>query len=261
MITEEQRSIIKKLDEYFQHNSVNYVMIGATVPFLLIDLKQGGTGFRGTEDVDYSIEVESWQDFETIKNDLEDLGFEQNVNGVEHRFGRDDVLIDILPYGKKLQKEGIIVFPGTERKINVKGFDKLFKYSQQEEIDDGLSINIIPLPLLVFTKILAYQDRQATKDLEDIYYVLDHYEKVAVSERRFEISDMKDINYEYTGAYLLGKDLKELLDKSEVKIVDNVLVMENGKYSNIIQKLSAPNSENSYDIYNMFVYFKKGFNI
>ena len=198
MITEEQRTIIKKLDEYFKHNNFKYVMIGATVASLLIDLKQGSTDFRGTEDVDYSIEVEDWQDFEKIKKDLNNLGFEQNVNGIEHRFGRDDVLVDILPYGKNLQKEGIIVFPGTERRINVRGFDKLFKYFQQEKIDENLSINIIPLPLLVFTKILAYQDRQATKDLED------------------------------------------------------------GRYSNIIQRLAAPTSENTEDIYNMFAYFKKG---
>src|SRR6056297_1541416 len=129
MITKEQRSIIIKLDKFFKNNNLNYVMIGATVPSLLIDLKQGGTGFRGTEDVDYSNEVKSWQDFETIKNDLEDLGFEQKVDGIEHRFDLDNILIDILPYGKNLQEEGAIVFPGTERKINVTGFDKLFKYS------------------------------------------------------------------------------------------------------------------------------------
>jgi len=176
MITEEQRTIIKKLDKYFKHNNFNYVIIGATVPFLLIDLKQDRMSFRGTEDVDYSIEVKSWEDFDKIKKELEELGFEQNVDGIEHRFGRDDILVDILPYGKNLQKEGIIVFPGARRKINVTGFDKLFKYSKTEKIDDDCFINIIPLPLLVFTKILAYKDRQATKDLEDIYYVLEHYE-------------------------------------------------------------------------------------
>jgi len=258
MITEEQRSIIKKLDEYFKQNRINYVIIGATVPYLLIDLKQGGTGFRGTEDVDYSIKIEDWQNFETIKKDLEDLGFEQKVNGVEHRFGRNEVLIDILPYGKNLEEEGIIVFPGSERKINVKGFDKLFEYSQQEKIDDDLSINIIPIPLLVFTKILAYQDRQASKDLEDIYYVLEHYETVIVSERRLAISE---INYEYSGAYLLGKDLKELLEEKEKHIVENFLLLEDDKYSDIIQKLAAPHFDKVDDIYNMFENFKKGLGI
>ena len=261
MITKEQRSIIIKLDKFFKNYNLNYVVIGATVPSLLIDLKQGGTGFRGTEDVDYSIEVKSWQDFETIKNDLEDLGFEQKVDGIEHRFDLDNVLIDILPYGKNLQEEGVIVFPGTERKINVTGFDKLFKYSQPEKIDDDLNINIIPLPLLVFTKILAYQDRQAQKDLEDIYYVLTNYEKSSDSERRFEISYVNDIDYEYTGSFLLGKDLKELLDKTEVEIVEEFLVMEDGKYSDIIQILAAPDFKKEDDIYTMFAYFKKGFNI
>jgi len=78
------------------------------------------------------------------------------------------------------------------------------------------------------------------------------------SERRFEISCSNNINYEYIGAYLLGKYLQELLDKSEVEIVKNSLMMEDGRYSNIIQRLTTPTSENTEDIYNIFAYFKKG---
>lgn len=256
----EVRQLLHQLDSYFNTKGYPYVLIGANVPFILIDLKEAdgkGFGIRPTMDLDFCIQVNDWQNYNELKRDLLKFGFAQKDNQPEHRFFKGNQSVDIMPYGVEIAKDGFIEWPGTGHRMNVVGFDKLFKYACQESISDGLSIPIIPLPLLVYTKINAYLDRRALRDLQDILYVLEHYEEVSISERRFDII-ADTITYETSGAFLLGLDLKGILEGAEFDFVDEFLQLFSNEYTEVVQQLSREIRKKSQDILELIEAFRMG---
>lgn len=263
-LAQELIHIFQMLSDFFKKENINFVLIGATVPLILIDLKEkNGTNFgiRPTKDLDFTVLIKDWRSFKELKQLLYNIGFMQKNNNPEHRFFYNNYMVDIIPYNEELVKEGYLTFPETQNKINVTGFDKLFIYAQSENISEKLSIPIIPLSLFVYSKILAYSDRELTKDLEDITYCLKHYEESSISERRFDIVGELEISYEKSGAYLLGKDLSEILSSQEQNIVNEFLNKFNDEYSPIILKLNSNDIDTQKEILDLFLSFKKGMSI
>ena len=259
--TQDMVNIFQLLSDFFKKENINYVLIGATVPLILIDLKERngkGFGIRPTKDLDFTIIIKNWKSFTELKKSFQDIGLIQKENHPEHKFFYNNFQIDIIPYNKELVKDGYLTLPESHNKINVTGFDKLFKYAKLEKFADNLLIPVIPLPLFVYTKILAYTDRELTKDLEDITYCLQHYEEASVSERRFDIVGQLEISYEISGAYLLGKELSEILSVQEKEIVQNFINEIQDEYSPLILKFVSNDRERQKEVFEFFISFKKG---
>jgi len=125
-------------------------------------------------------------------------------------------------------------------------------------ITKGLTILVIPLPLLVFAKITSHMDRHLTKDLLDILYVLEHYEEVSISERRFEILEAPNLSYEERGAYLLGMELRNILAYEEVEMVLLFLEDFKNKFSVPVQTLSREARKTVEEILDLFKAFFRG---
>lgn len=249
------------LSDYFKSRDYRFILIGANVPLILIDWKEAdrkGYGIRQTKDVDFSVEVEDWEDYQGLKKDLLELGLVQKDHQPDHRFFIDNLIVDILPYGEAIAKDGVIEWPGTGHRMNVLGFDKLFRYAKPELITKGLTIPVIPLSLLVFSKITAHMDRHLTKDLLDILYVLEHYEEVTVSERRFDVTGEHDLSYEERGAYILGADLGNILSPQEIETVLAFLEGFSEEYSEHVQQLSHESRKSGKEILSLFGAFFKG---
>ena len=205
------RAVIQKLDEIFKKSNTRYILIGALVPRILIDLRESddkGWGIRKTVDVDFAIQVKSWNAYHQIVSRLIASGFEKRNGAPEHRLLYNDISVDIIPYSKELLQEDAIVWPKTGHKMVMQGFDLLFEKAKPEKITESLSIPVIPLSLAVYTKVIAFMDRTASKDLVDIIYMLAHYEEGTVSDRRTDPDIPEEFAFENRGAYLLGKDLK-----------------------------------------------------
>ncbi|MBU4444869.1 MAG: hypothetical protein L6422_00330 [Candidatus Marinimicrobia bacterium] len=167
-------------------------------------------------------------------------------------------MVDVLPYGESIIENGFIRWPDTGHRMNVLGFDKLFKYAKPELITKVLTIPVIPLPLLVFAKITSHMDRHLTKDLLDILYVLEHYEEVSISERRFDVTGEHDLSYEERGAYILGSDLRDLLSPREIETVLVFLEEFSEEYSEHVQQLSHESGKSAEEILSLFGAFFKG---
>lgn len=164
----EEVEVLYKLNGYFESNSIDYILLGARA--ISLQLKKERNDFRYTEDIDFSIKIARWDQFHQLKEDLAKMGFETNIRGLEHRFKYKNVLIDIIPFGEKIQKDGFLKLPRSENIINVTGFDKLFQYSETITLEE-VTVKTIPLPLIVLTKVLAYLDREQKKG-SGRYFVL-----------------------------------------------------------------------------------------
>ncbi|MBC8525423.1 MAG: hypothetical protein H8D22_00930 [Candidatus Cloacimonetes bacterium] len=255
-------SILKILDKYFQKKGISYALIGAQVPRILIDLPILSE-HRPTKDIDIAIKSYSWNDFEQIKKELINLGFKEDH--YELRFFYQDTIIDIIPYLENEITNGLLKLPGSENTLNVYGFDRLLKNSIRKEIQPGLKISIVPLHLLIFTKILAFLDRginhNVLKDIEDMIFIFQNYETLEISERRFDATISLDINYEDRGAFLIGYDLKHYLKDKEQEFVVSFLEHFHDEYSPFIQRLTHYDSDKSKEILSLFESFRKGFEL
>jgi predicted nucleotidyltransferase len=261
MIMEEKIPLLRLLSDYFKQKKYNYVLIGANVPLILIEFKQPdgrGFGIEPTKDVDFSVIVKDWDDYRNLKSDLLNIGLIQKEQEPEHRFFYNDLMVDIIPYNPAIVKNGYLEWPGSGFSMNVTGFDILFKHTIEEWIAEDLEIPVIPLPLLVFTKMSAYLDRKAVRDLQDVLYVLEHYEEASISERRFDVLPDEEINYENSGALLLGLDLKPLLSESELGIVYEFLDLFKDEYTEAVQKLARASRKNVEEIIELVRVFKRG---
>jgi len=234
-------ALLRLISDFLKSKGYQFVLIGTNVPLILIELKQPngrGFGIEPTKDVDFSVIVDSWDDYQRLKSDLLNIGLIQKEHEPGHRFFLNDVMVDILPYNQEIVKDGYFKWPGSGFRMNMTGFDILFRYAQEVTITEGLRIPVIPLSLLVFTKMIAYLDRRKVKDLQDILYVLEHYEEASINERRFDVDLAEGINYETSGAYLLGQDLLPLLSEIELAIVREFLNLFKDEYIEAVQVLS-----------------------
>ena len=77
-------------------------------------------------------------------------------------------------------------------------------------LDSGLELPVVPLPLFVLLKLVAYSDRKLTKDLEAVDHVLRHY--ASDDDRLWGLEyEGALVEYDYGPAYLLGADGKPFL--------------------------------------------------
>ncbi len=251
-------SVLKILAEYFRSKGITFVLIGAQVPRLLITAAVAEE-HRPTMDVDISLQMQSWADFAVVKRELLEMGFKEDR--FELRFLYENSKMDIVPYLEKEMNKGILTLPKTENQLNVTGYDKLFKHAIDQKIDTEFYLPVVPLPLFVFTKILAFLDRgiekNITKDLEDIVFVFQNYEADG-SERRFDPQIPEEMLYEERGAYLIGFDLNKYLSEGEMSFVISFLEYFKDEYSEYIQRIRRFSAERRKEIYRLFRSFTRG---
>jgi predicted nucleotidyltransferase len=205
------KEVLVYLSGFFQQQDVPFVVIGALAPVLMIDFlrkNSGPYGSRITLDVDMSVRVHGWKEYDSLKKELIKSGFLEKAGAPEHRLFYKDTFVDLIPYDRSLISDNILVWPKSGFRMNMRGFQKIFQNAQPVQIEEGISVPVIPVPLSILLKIETWLDRYELHDLEDIVYMLDQYETVEVSERRFEVLASETLSYENSGAYLAGADLK-----------------------------------------------------
>jgi predicted nucleotidyltransferase len=135
------------------------------------------------------------------------------------------VKVDILPAGPTLLAAGEIIWPGTGARMNLTGMRLALATGKGFEVEPGLSIPVAPVAVIAVLKMIAYLDRPAERerDLHDIAYILENYAPPD-DERRFaaEVLDA-GIPFEHASAYLVGHDLRQLLNDVERRAVDDFI--------------------------------------
>jgi predicted nucleotidyltransferase len=220
---------VRSLADCLRRNHIRFVLIGARAVEIAIDLKETdgeGYGFRGTADVDFTVRVGSWPEYQQVLEKLMDCGFHMEKGAPEHRLFFGNVPVDIIPYGEDLLIGDTLVWPQSKHEMNMTGFGILFDFAEEQTIGKGIGAPVPPVPIAVFCKILTFLDRGYSRDLADAAYMLSHYEEVSVSERRFESYIPEDLPYEVRGAFLTGKDLSGMIaseDSARLKPILEIL--------------------------------------
>ncbi len=174
---------------------------------------------RYTEDVDVAVAIDL-EEFAQLAEALAGLGWRQEERK-EHRWrAPSGARVDLLPAGRKLRAAGRIEWPRSGMVMKLVGFEHVFAQAVNREVGPGVTVRVVPLPVLALLKIASFLDSPYTrqKDAQDISSILERYE--IDGERRFgeEVYDA-GLDYGRAGAFLLGQDLARLCKEDEAALV------------------------------------------
>ena len=71
--------------------------------------------------------------------------------------------MDILPFNEEIARDGLELEDGVV--LNMAGFDHVVPNAVPIPIEGGPTLPLVPLPLHVLLKLVAFSDREEAKDL------------------------------------------------------------------------------------------------
>lgn len=112
--------------------------------------------------------------------------------------------------------------------------------------------------------VIAYLDRALPRDLSDLIYMLERYESSGNESRRFEIaSGVEGVTYDISGAYLLGRDVRENASEKALELVKGFGDLITDKHHNAINTILREENhlyskDRRQSVYQLIQAFRKG---
>lgn len=246
-------SIVKILGHVFdaaREMEIAAFLIGAMARDLIFEYVYDAGIRRATEDIDFGVAVETWNDYEGLRDSLLNTKKFRKDNKQEQRIWWIDSIpemrIDLVPFGGVETPESTIAFPPTgDFTMSTLGFPEANGDLWLVDITENLRIEVASLPGVAMLKFIAYNDRPAQRhrDIQDIFFIAENYLEAGNEDRLYtsgeEDSDLLDdenFDYRTVGARLLGRDIAPLLNVETDKIICSMLNDESGGKS--LYKLS-----------------------
>ena len=217
--------------------NISYMVVGATARDLVLHYGAGAPIKRATTDIDFGMQVESWEAFEKLKNALIDNDFE--TTELAHRLiGPKNTKIDIVPFGPLVDNASNINWPPKgDFVMSVLGFQEAHDHAIDVIIqqDPLIEIPVSTSQGLALLKIISWSEREIElkqKDAEDLVYLLETYEKVGdVVDRIYEeegLMEQYDWDITLASAHILGNDSASIAEnttkKQIIEILENNLI-------------------------------------
>lgn len=165
-------ALVAQVAEGLKELREKMIFIGGAVISLYTD-DPAADEIRPTKDIDMTIDLANYAEWAKMQERLAELNFYPDPQGqsiCSYKF--EKIAIDIMPA------------EGSSIGISNKWYKPGFKYLQQIELPEGISINILPAPYFLATKLEAFKDRggndfYGSHDFEDIIYLLDNRTTIA----------------------------------------------------------------------------------
>lgn len=138
--------------------------------------------------------------------------------------------VDLIPAGPELLSAGQVTWP-SGHVMSLRGFRHAFSSTCSVEVAAGFRVAVPTVPVITLLKVIAYQERphERERDLGDIAFALTSFEAENV-ERQFSPEVLEaGIRYEEVSPYLLGRDLRGLVDQDERTSVMTFIALAKGQ--------------------------------
>jgi len=215
--------LYRAIDTAAKALNMPYLVVGAMARDLVLAFGFDARIERGTRDVDFGIQVDSWDDFQNLKRVLIEQGF-TTTREEQRLIGPDDWdlsldTLDLVPFGGIQDEAANISWPPQGNMVmNVLGFEEALQNATSVIIsrDPLLEIPVASPPGMALLKLVAWTDRDAeikAKDARDFHYLMTSYSKIdKIDELTYTEGVMEKYGYDgdLASAYLLGKHAGEI---------------------------------------------------
>jgi predicted nucleotidyltransferase len=249
------------------------LLVGAQAKVILLENIHGLNPGRATGDIDFAFVVESWDQYNQIKQNLVATGKFRELpkekqrllyksSLIEHEF-----IVDIIPFGAVQDAENKIAWPPEmDVVMSVSGYQEALDSALLVEIDENLVVKVVSLAGLAILKIFAWSERGTTTENKDaldlLTLMLAYYEagnKYTIYEAiPPDVMEAVDYNPEKMGAWLLGNDAAAI---SAADTIEEITALIKNKKDRLVLQMakSLSGKENALDTADaMLSIFTKG---
>ena len=240
--------IVREINRVSKALGLELLLVGAQAKVILLENIHGLNPGRATGDIDFAFAVESWDQYNQIKQSLIATGKFRELPKERQRLVyqsgliEQEFVVDIIPFGKVQDDNNMIAWPPElDVVMSVSGYKEALESALLVELDAELTIKVVSLAGLAILKIFAWSERGTVtdnKDALDLLTLLRTYHEAGNADRIYEVPEpevLESINYnpELMGAWLLGYDASAIVDKSTIKKIAGLI--ESKKENLILQ--------------------------
>ena len=224
--------IVREIEKVSKVLDLELLLVGAQAKVILLENIHGLNPGRATADIDFAFAVESWDQFNQIKQSLIATGKFRELPKVKQRLVYQSSLmehgfvVDIIPFGKVQDENNMIAWPPElDVVMSVSGYQEALESALLVELDAELTIKVVSLAGLAILKIFAWSERGTVtenKDALDLLTLLRAYHEAGNADRIYdvptqEVLEAMNYNPELMGSWLLGYDIAAIADKSTIE--------------------------------------------
>lgn len=223
-------AVIETIQRVADQHSLTIFIIGATARDITMTMLYGASAQRATQDVDFGICVNDWDDFKKLKKSLLEQGFTEGRE-VHRLLGSNLIPVDIVPYGN-LSSNGVIEWPPAgDIQMTVLGFEEANRAALLINLSEsGLNVRVASPEGVALLKLISWSERDATnrkKDATDISFLAMNYFRLPKTENRSYDDERILVRFNYVipviGAYLLGQDIVQLASEESIEVIKGIL--------------------------------------
>ncbi|UAA39282.1 nucleotidyl transferase AbiEii/AbiGii toxin family protein [Paraneptunicella aestuarii] len=234
------------IDAHAKALNIPYLVIGATARDIILHHGFKADIERGTRDIDFAIQVQSWEQFEQLKAKLLDNGFILHKEKA-HQFittvpNGEEWEIDIIPFGNIADDDQAITWPPKhDIAMKVTAFKEAFDNALNVTIVDNPSLEIkVASPAgMLLLKLISWLEREPGirgKDAMDIYYLTKHYSKIPeIINAIYDEGFMENQDYDEHKACTmkLANDARSIADNKTLLFIAEQLLDNEAKLDNL----------------------------
>jgi predicted nucleotidyltransferase len=232
----ERVNIIRQVLHVSERLGTDLFIVGAQARDLLLQYAYDLPVHRTTNDIDFGVVIESWNEFTRLREAL--IGsekFQSHKTMRQRLIHESGMLIDLVPFGDLEQPSGRIAWPPDFSFVmSTVGFREAYDNSIEVRLADDLMVKVASLAGLALMKIVAWSDRRFERDAQDIGLIMKHYLDAGNQERVIgegaEYADLLGDNFDYNlaSARVLGRDVGKLLSGRSIGTVFAILEEQTG---------------------------------
>ncbi len=116
---------------------------------------------RGTLDADFALDLADWAEFTRLKENLVARGLATDPR-IEHRLHLGKSMVDLIPYGPRIARDGELCWPVSRTIMGVVGFEEACTWTVLSAVDATLAVRCVSIAGFALLKIMAFLDRRAS---------------------------------------------------------------------------------------------------
>lgn len=230
----DQIDIIRQVVHAAESQRLRLFIVGAQARDLLLQSVYDLPVHRATNDIDFGIVIQSWDEFSRLRDVLIASKIFQAHRTMRQRLvHKSGLLIDLVPFGGLEEVSGQISWPPDFSIVmSTVGFREAYDSSVEVRMADDLIVSVASLAGLALMKIVAWDDRRFERDAQDLGLIMRHYLDAGNQDRIYtEQGDCFDLlneefDYEKASARVLGRDVGRLLTDTSRLIAEQILSQE-----------------------------------
>ncbi len=251
-------AVMREVDAVTQELGLEYFLCGAIARDLLLTHVHGIELGTATEDVDFGVAVNGWEQFEGIKARLNATGNFVPVGKVSQRLlykpapSSSGCPVDFIPFGGVETSPNRIEWPPDRSEVlNVIACKEVLGNAVRIRVENELIIPTSSLPGLALLKLFAWVDRGHAnpKDAQDLAILLRKYAEAGNRDRLYseEIGLFERAGHDESmaGPELMGKDAGRIA--SSATLIQAIAILDDTALSSRLALHMAPRLRDGID--------------